>query len=250
MPPRIHAELALPSRECVEFVLGFANTDNPSEIQADKGEVWTMRDIDNAIERNRQWKMNALRLQSPPSVRDFLSEEIGRSKRNEKRRSSVLKAGWAGYEYVPRSIEVTDPEASQRRLRSVLKQFVESREITPKLDAALKKLIRDVKLGGSAVNPSIEVETLDQWWALPLAALSNDLVGRIGCCAFPPCDNYFVDWPGRRGGIKRKYCSDKHARAQAARDVRKRVKAKAAKAREKAEKQRMKRNTPGLGGAI
>ena len=111
---------------------------------------------------------------------------------------------------------------AQKRLSDVLDTVVRARS-RPGIDGRLfTKLLPEGM-------PTEELELLDvdeqivihldprcdsfrEWYGVHLALFAEDgLADRMIRCADSACGNYFVDWPGKRGRPRRRYCSTRHA---------------------------------------
>ncbi len=126
----------------------------------------------------------------------------------------------------------TDAEAtqSQEKLRETLCRLVRYGRRTPTVDIQLRKALRRIRTHALAglTKQLFSLVTLDQWWGLGLLALLKHLEeleptdrDRVRQCKFKKCSDFFIDWPGRRGGQRKLYCSSVHAKAaesQRARD--------------------------------
>jgi len=240
------SESSIQIRQAVNSVIDWANSDKPQEIQEGSEQIWTSTDIENVHERDLQWKARHHKNASPPRVADFLGLQIEESKQREQPRVVVIPADFSppvSFALVPRGLEPEDASASQNRLRAVLDELVKSDEASPKLLAQLESLTKEIELRGSAANPKFRIATLDQWWGAPLATLSKQLIGRVHHCKFRRCSNYFVAWPGWRGGQPRLYCSKRHERAENAQVLRDKKKKAVEKGRtRKAAKNKAARN--------
>lgn len=254
MPPLLELRLPPPSRDWVEEVLEFANMELPDRIQAGSKYVLTMRDVDNAIEQAGQREaIQALR-ETPTTARlalQKIKKDLRASEARVKRRSVILRPDGPLSRHAPSALEPADAAASQRRLNEILEKIANADTLSVDIEESLKAHVRNIQIVGSAAEPQIEITTLDQWWAFPLAALSSELIGRLRRCGFVRCKaKYFVDWPGRPGGQPKLYCSPAHEKAQNQQRVRDKRKADRLRKETKAKTQRKKRTKPGLRGAI
>ena len=124
-----------------------------------------------------------------------------------------------------------EADKSQKSLRETLGQLSRYKRRTRSVDRQLRGAIQRIRTDGLAgqSKQSFSLATLDEWWGLGLLALLDYLeelgpehCDRIRKCKFKKkCSNFFIDWPGRRGGQPRLYCSKAHSKAaesQRARD--------------------------------
>lgn len=185
-------KLPTPSRAWIDRIIGFANLADASELRMTNPSLTStdrlhLRRLRSALSADDEWMAKA-----PDYVFNW-----------------------------------TDAEAtqSQERLRETLRRLVRYGRRTPTVDRQLREAIQRIRtlgLAGSA-KQLFALGTLDQWWGLGLLALLHYLEelkpedrDRVRLCKFSDfkrCSDFFVDWPGRRGGQRKLYCSSAHAKA-------------------------------------
>lgn len=195
MPDVSAIELPTPSRAWIDRIIGFANLADASELRDQSlttDDRRSLRRLHSGLSADDEWMAKA-----PDYIFNWTDAEATRS---------------------------------QEKLKETLCRLVRYGRRTPSVDIQLSKALRRLRTYALAglTKQLFSLVTLDQWWGLGLLALLNHLEeleptdrDRVRQCKFKKCSDFFIDWPGRRGGERKLYCSSAHAKAaesQRARD--------------------------------